>query len=313
MNKIMNEYLNKINNEEENLETIKRKILEKKLKKSRLINMVAVVLVIVMLGTFSPKIYGKFQQDKKYKEYTRRNYVSGSGQIASAYSEEVNMDYVFQNDIGVKIDSFVLTDDSFKANISFKLPEEMRLDKLPENNNDETSIIYTFGYAVYDENNNIYDINNRMDAEAFEKNYDDYMMCIYKDLGIKNNNKFLSKSGGIGIAEKNEDKIVCELEINSLAGFPNSKKLYIRIFNIGYHIGRGKNKDNYDSKRNNLEWNFEIETPDKFLKRETTNLILLDEIPNLKINKFIVTETGMILKAQKKDVVKTMAARERYG
>lgn len=313
MNKFMNEHLKNINNEQENFNKIKSRIVQKKKKRLKSLNIAAVLLIIVLLGVSSPQIYAKVKQNIKYKEYTRRNYVSGNGEIASAYSENIKMDYVYQNGIGIKVDSIVLTDDSFKANINLKLPEEMRVDKLPENNNDDTSVIYQFGYAVYDENNNILNCLDRIDEKIYNNSgwFTDYSMCLYQDLGIKYNPhnfvvRYLAQSSSMSPIEKNDNNIITQLRLNSVEGFPNSKKIYIRIFNVGYYIAKlGGNQE--FSKHSDLEWIFEIETPDKFIKRETINLVLLDEIPKLNINLFTVSETGMILKGQKKEIVKTMA------
>lgn len=312
MNKFMNEHLKKINSEDENFKNIKNKLNKQKKAKVKLINVAAIFLIVVLLGTTSPKIYAKFQQNMKYKEYTRRNYVSGKGEIASAYSENIDMDYVYQNDIGVKVDSIVLTDDSFKANINMKLPEAMRVDKLPENDKDGINISYQFGYAVYDENNNILDCMTRIDEESYIGGYQDYLMCLCKELGIKFNkynlhDKILAKSGGYTRVERDNDKVINQINLSSLKGFPNSQKIYIRIFNIGYSVSKYGEPEIF-SKHNDLEWIFEIETPDKFLKRETLKLVLLDEIPKLKVENFTLSETGMVLQAEKKDVVETMGA-----
>ena len=317
MNKFMKEHLKNLNSEDENLKIIKNKLNKQKKTKVKLINVAAIFLVVALLGTFSPQIYAKFQQNKKYNQYIRRDYVSGKGEIASAYNENIEMEYIYQNDIGVKVDSIVLTDDSFKANINMKLPEAMRVDKLPENDKDDVNIHYQFGYAIYDENDNILDCTPRIDETSFTGGYQDYLMCLCKELGIKFNkynlhDKILAQSGGYTQVERDDDKVITQIYLSSLKGFPNSKKIYIRIFNIGYSISK-YDEDIEFSKHNDFEWIFEIETPDKFLKRETINLVLLDEIPRLKISKFTISETGTVLKAQKKDVVQTMAARKRYG
>ena len=309
MNKFMNEHLKKLNSEDENLQNIKFKIQKNKQKRKMLINAAAVFFVIILLGTASPKLYAKFQQNMKYKEYTRRDYVSGKGKIASAYNENIEMDYVFQNNIGVKIDSIILTDDTFKANINLKLPDELRVDKLPENQNEDTSIHFGFGYAIYDEKNNILAINTRIDNSIFDRECcSDYIRCLFKEFGIKDSGD-LSRAASGKIIEKNDDIIIQEIELNSLKGFPNSEKIYIRIFNIGYILSNVNEEEmTFFSEHNDLEWQFEIDTPDKFLKRETIKLVLLDEIPRLKIDKFIVTETGMTLDAKKKEVVETIGA-----
>lgn len=312
MNKFMKEHLKNLNSEDENLKIIKSKLNEQKKIKVKLINIAAIFLVVILLGTLSPQIYAKFQQNMKYKEYTRRDYVSGKGEIASAYSENIDMDYVYQNNIGVKVDSIVLTNDSFKANINMKLPEEMRVDKLPENDKDDVNIHYQFSYAIYDENDNILDCMLRIDETYFTGGYQDYLMCLCKELGIKFNkynlhDKILAKSGGYTQVDRDDDKVIAQIDLSSLKGFPNSKKIYIRIFNIGYSISK-YDEDAEFSKHNDFEWIFEIETPEKFLKRETLKLVLLDEIPKLNVEIFTLSETGMVLQAEKKEVVETMGA-----
>lgn len=310
MNKFMKEYLENINNEEKNFEEIKMRITKQKRRNKKLLSMAAAILVIVILGSLSPQIYAKIQLNKKYNEYKRRDYVSGTGQIATAYSEKVDMDYVFQNDIGIKVDSIILTDDTLKANINMKLPDDMRIDKKEENKNNETHIFYQFGYAIYDEDNIIYDVSPRLHLD--NSNFTgDYIKLLYKELGIKYNKNDLfaehkANGGGVNILELNDESISLLLEIKSLEGFPNSKKLYIRIFDIGAFITKDDTTEILDFC--NSEWKFEIETPDKFIKREAINLILLDEIPRLKIEKFTISETGTVLKGQKKDIVDTMAA-----
>lgn len=312
MNKFMNEYLKEINNEERNFEGIKSKILKQKYKNKRIFSMVAVILVVILIGSFSPQIYAKIQLNKKYKEYIRRDYVSGKGQIATAYSETVDMDYVYQNDIGIKVNSLILTDDALKATIDIKLPEDMRIDKKYANNSEITdNILYSFGFAIYDENNVIYDVFTRINPNNLSYTQD-YLTLFYKELGIKHKKYDLlsvqrARSGGITVKEQNEDNIIAVLDTKSLEGFPNSKKLYIRIFNIGAVIFK-ENQDAEYLDFSNSEWKFEIETPDKFIKREAINLVLLDEIPKLSIEKFTVSETGTVLKAKKKDVVEIMGA-----
>ena len=60
--------------------------------------------------------------------------------------------YIYKNDIGIKIDTLILTNDYFKINVNFKLPEDIEL-------NTQT---FRYGFAVYDENGNIYGIQERM-------------------------------------------------------------------------------------------------------------------------------------------------------
>ena len=313
MNKFMNEYLKDKNNKDENLKFIKTKLHKEKIQKRKAMNIAAVIVIVFLVGTLTPQIYAKIQQNINYKEYTRRDYVSGKGEIASAYSENIDMEYVFQNDIGVKVDSIVLTDDTFKANINIKLPEEMKKSNLLENNIENKNVFYNFGFAIYDENNNIFACSTRWDENSKSNDFQEYIMCLYKELGIKYNkynfkNKMLSKQFTTGELEINEDQIIHQIELNSWTGFPDSKKIYIRIFNIGYEISK-YGAETEISKHNDSEWNFEIETPDKFLKRETINLALVDEIPKLNIDKFTLTETGLLLVGKRKGLIEDIKDR----
>lgn len=313
MNKFMNEYLKNINNEEENFKFIKTKLHKDQIHKRNVMNIAAAIVIVFLVGTLTPQIYAKIQQNINYKEYTRRDYVSGKGEIASAYSENIDMEYVFQNDIGVKVDSIVLTDDTFKANINIKLPEEMKKSNLLENNIENKNVFYNFGFAIYDENNNIFACSTRWDENSKSNDFQEYIMCLYKELGIKYNkynfkNKMLSKQFTTGELEINEDQIIHQIELNSWTGFPDSKKIYIRIFNIGYEISK-YGAETEISKHNDSEWNFEIETPDKFLKRETINLALVDEIPKLNIDKFTLTETGLLLVGKRKGLIEDIKDR----
>ena len=313
MNKFMNEYLKDKNNKDENLKFIKTKLHKEKIQKRKAMNIAAVIVIVFLVGTLTPQIYAKIQQNINYKEYTRRDYVSGKGEIASAYSENIDMEYVFQNDIGVKVDSIILTDDTFKANINIKLPEEMKKSNLLENNIENKNVFYNFGFAIYDENNNIFACSTRWDENSKSNDFQEYIMCLYKELGIKYNkynfkNKMLSKQFTTGELEINEDQIIHQIELNSWTGFPDSKKIYIRIFNIGYEISK-YGAETEISKHNDSEWNFEIETPDKFLKRETINLALVDEIPKLNIDKFTLTETGLLLVGKRKGLIEDIKDR----
>ena len=93
MNKFMNEYLKDKNNKDENLKFIKTKLHKEKIQKRKAMNIAAVIVIVFLVGTLTPQIYAKIQQNINYKEYTRRDYVSGKGEIASAYSENIDMEY----------------------------------------------------------------------------------------------------------------------------------------------------------------------------------------------------------------------------
>jgi len=129
----------------------------KKCRTYKILNVAAILIIIIMVGSLTPSIYAKIKWDIEFKEYKQNRQLGetkGSLQEAkeSGYAEVIDMDYVSQNGVSIKVDSILLTDNCFDANISFKFDENVDLD----------SERFSFGYAVYDENKNIYQVNGRM-------------------------------------------------------------------------------------------------------------------------------------------------------
>lgn len=306
MNKEVKEYFN---NEKQNFEKIKLKINKKENQKKKILNTFFSILIIGVVFFLTPQIYAKFQFNKNYQEYKRRNYISGSGEIATAYSEKINMDYVYNNDIGIKMDSIIFTDDTLKLVLNIKMPEDKRIDKKDPS---QEKIKYDIGYIIYDEKNNIYDIFSPfayMVNENENEKYQKYLKSFFKEIGIKKKYEdiHIFANGTSNDISYNDDYITNEIKLMSIEGLPNSQKIYIRIIYFGDMIFE---EDSDEIPETNMlcnsEWNFELKTADKFLKREPLNLVLLDEIPKLKIEKFTVSETGTVLIAKKKNVVETM-------
>lgn len=306
MNKEVKEYFN---NEQQNFEKIKLKINKKENQKKKILSTFFSILIIGIVFFLTPQMYAKFQFNKNYQEYKRRNYISGSGEIATAYSEKINMDYVYNNDIGIKMDSIIFTDDTLKLVLDIKMPEDKRIDKKDPS---QEKIKYDIGYIIYDEKNNIYDISSPlayMVNENENEKYQKYLKSFFKEIGIKKKYEdiHIFANGTSNDISYNDDYITNEIKLMSIEGFPNSQKIYIRIIYFGDMIFK-ENSDEIPETNMlcNSEWNFELQTAGKFLKREPLNLVLLDEIPKLKIEKFTVSETGTVLIAKKKNVVETM-------
>ena len=73
-----------------------------------------------------------------------------------------------QYDISAKIESLLITDEYFEANVHFKFPEDMELN----------SKTFSYGFAVYDENKNIYIVSTRIHPgsnEKFDKIYNQWL------------------------------------------------------------------------------------------------------------------------------------------
>ena len=97
--------------------------------------------------------------------------------------------------------------------------------------------------------------------------------------------------------------ITSKITMSSTKGFPKSKKLYIRIFDLGYSMTDFKQENDMykleeseDFSLSNAEWIFEIKIPEKFYERQSLELKLKDEINGLEIDKITVSDIGMVIK-----------------
>ena len=300
-NKIYDDFSKEKFNQNNNYNAIMYKVKEgKKMKRFKITNIAAVLLFAIIIGSITPMIYAKIQWNVEFKEYQNRPIGESKGSLDEAresdYAEILDMDFVKQDGISIKPNSILMTDDCFDANITFKFAE----DKIV---NSET---FGFGYAVYDEDKNMYDVYSRMHIGDYEK-YDNTVPFLYKELGIKCDKKemyekILSDISDCGVVEVNEEEksLTAHITFRAKDTFPKSKKIYIRIFDLGYFMVDNEserklaNAENF--KISDAEWIFEIELPEKFYERQTLELKLKDEIPELDVEKITLTELGLVLK-----------------
>lgn len=306
-NEILKEYLREQTNIDKNYNIILKKGKKNTIKKR--IEFLAISLTIIILGVTSREIYAKRQWNIKFEEYKNRNYQYETLGIEESqdngYAEKVNMDYVFQNNIGVKINSILMTDDYFETYIDFKFSEDM-----PVSYKD-----FEFGYVIYDDTNNIYSYQTRSRRTNTKEKYKfdyDYIKCLLKELDIKYNKSegihsiCLDSSQHWGPVSANDTNILSIISMDSEKGFPRSKKLYIRIFDLGlsmvdYEENGGKIKliDREDiTLSGEAEWIFEIDIPERIYNRETIDLVLKEDIPGLEIEKLTVTEVKLLIKGK---------------
>lgn len=294
-------YLEEIHNQDKNYEKILLKTKGVMHMKRKILNMAAIFVVVLLVGATSSSLYAKIKWNIAFEEYQNRPVGEAKGNLdevrESDYAEVLNMDYVTQDGIGVKVDSILLTDDCLDANISFQFAEEKEV-------NSQT---FRYGFAVYDENKNIYGIFAR--TRVGDKK-DKTTPFIYQELGIKydKNDVFavqLDESAGTGLIEVNETDRIIRNNINIRAkdAFPQSKKIYIQIFDLGYDMydmsSINEKKHTIDTKESfdltDAKWLFEIDVPEKFYERNTIELKLDKEIPDFEIEKATISQTGLML------------------
>lgn len=271
--------------------------------KYKILNIAAIFIIIIVVASLAPSIYAKIQWNIQFEDFKNREYETGSGTIKEAeesgYTQEIDMDYVTQDGISVKVDSLMITDDYFKANINFKFAEGIEVN----------SKTFDFGVAVYDEQKNVYGVSTRMHLGTKDK-YDYYTLNMYKEIGVEYNKKDVyaiqlsdEKQGGVVSVDEAERNIISKVEMRSSKGFPRSKKMYIRVFDLGYfmaNIDRDNPKNNVVESFtiSDAEWHFEIDVPDKFYERQTIELKLKEDIPGVETEKITVTESGLVIRAK---------------
>ena len=207
-----------------------------------------------------------------------------------------------QDGIGIKINSILLTDDCLDFDITFKFNEEINVD----------SKNFSFGYAVYDENKNIYNIQPRLFSKNKENNK---ISFIYKELGLNYDTKSataqqfsdIATQQITGVSEANRT-IDFNLTFRAKDKFPQSKTIYIKIFDLGYTMSDIENENNELTIKNSedfnlskAKWNLEIEVPKKFYERNTTELTTKNNIPGIDIENILISETGMTIKFKSKE------------
>lgn len=275
---------------------------EKVMKKRKIVSIVAVLLVVIMVGAITPAIYAKIHWDIEFKEYKYMPREEEKGNLdevrESDYAEVLNMNYLVQDGIGVKVNKILLTEDCLDANITFKFPEDMEV-------NSQT---FNFGHAVYDENNNIYDVSSRIDVNRKAGDKDYTIPFLFEELGVKYDKrdiygKILNEYSSLGIVEVNDEEktITCNLTLYSEDTFPKSNKLYIRVFDIGYYMLDFNGEERTINTRENFDlsnstWIFEIDVPEKFYENKMLELKTLEDISGLNVSKITLTEACLVVR-----------------
>lgn len=284
--------------------------MEKKKTKicKKILLTLAIIIILIVIAIVSYKVYLHIDTEIRFKEFEKRQAIETKGTLSYVkddnYAIVENMDYITQDEIGVKVDSISITDDTFKANVSFKINKDFDYRTLG------------YGYAIYDENKNIYSIYTRMHLGENEK-YDYNMLFLQRELGIEKNKDiysiYLADRAGIENISKdeNEKTIKTTMKIEAKDKFPQSKKIYIKIFDLGYfNIDKTEDEQNiaHNFNLSDAKWQFEFDIPEEMNKRETINLKLAKEIPGLEVTNCTLTETKLVLNFKSKEYIDLIVA-----
>lgn len=312
--KVVQDFFDNIYNKEKNYKKIYSKI-NKKEKIKKISNVVAIFIMIITIGITAPKIYAKISWNIEYKEFENRNIVNS--EISSSIVNEAqknDMEYIYQDDIGVKIDSIILTNNMLKIVVNMKIKDYKKI-------NSDT---FGYGFAIYDEENNIYAINERYNQGIGKLKQ--YGKKLYRELGLDFNEndmygKNLATTINMDYTLSKEGNIISEIELKSLKGFPKSKKIYVRIFDIGFTMTETSISNNNRINIENFEdfilseseWQFHINLPEEVSNNVEKKFILKDridgiELENAKLSNMILT----LSIRQKNDFEKILDSRTIY-
>lgn len=278
-------------------------------KARKILNIAAIILVVCLGIMYGPQAYAKIKWEIEYREFEKRDISYGYSSVREAmengYEENVEMDYVYKDGVGVKVSSLMISDTDFSAKIKMKIDETIPI---------ATEEMFNYGFAIYDDNNNIYYVVEPIEMVNAPKELT-YYKKLYKELGIEyeendlGNISFADSSSSGGIDSIKDRELTTEIELTSSKGFPKSEKIYIRIFNI-FNIlmevgkddqGRNKIIDMEKLQISDNEWIIEIDVPEKFYERETIEFKLAEKVPGVNLVKAVITDTKMSVQIGKNE------------
>ncbi len=285
-------------------------------KKMKLWKKILIMIMIIALVSFVAmemyRLYAKnmdeMDLDRRYTEFEQIQTLETKETLNYSKDENISkaedLDYVMQDGIGAKVESISLNDNTLSVKFNFKLNEEFDYKT------------FGYGYAIYDENNNVYNISGRHHIGEMEK-YDYGYVFMLRELGLdklENPRGMILSDSSNSLTEtldEEEKTIRNTLEIGAETTFPLSQKLYIKIFDLGYlNINKDENNKLMASNKNltNAKWLFELDIPKEMNERDTIHLKLAEDIPGLTIKEISLTDTKLVLRYESKDYMDLVSA-----
>ena len=219
-------------------------------------------LLLIISGVQAKNIINYFSNRKiQYDVY------SISDSIENGYAENINMDYIYSDGIGLKINSLLISDTDINIIFDFKLNDKI---KLTSNN-----IEYT--YILYDDNNELYYLRCGTDINPLEKT-----------------NKLLNENINILHSQESystftNNNVITSNLISSKSTFPKAKKLYLELYGIGFL----DENENYNYKKlTNSSWKIELNVPEKFYLNTSYNYVQETINNDIVVKQAIVSDTS---------------------
>lgn len=273
------------NFEKELLDNIKLNIAiskfqeEQKVEKKKTdLKKVAIILLAIggiTLGGVKAKDLVQSFSDRKATYITQ----SISEAIEDGYIENLDMKYSYSDGIGLKINSFLMSNNDINFVLDFKLNDKVNL----ENKN------IKYSYIIYNEENEVYHIESGTNRNILKE--------FMKKNNLKDDNNIENHllEGQQTYITKKEDNIVISELMSAKDYFPKAKKLYIQVVGVGYNKENGRYKA-----LSNSEWNIELNIPEKFYNEDVVEY-KIKENSYVDIEKMMVTSTSTTFVANIKE------------
>lgn len=297
-NKYLKEYVESNNNKETNYNEILSRVKGGSVMnvfKIRFVKKLATVGILLIVFVGIPNVYAYIKWNAQFTEFME---MPRQTSVGTKIDEElVDMDYIEKNGIKAKVDSLITSEDEVKIRFAFEFDNDIELN----------SKTFDYSYAVYDENNNIYVIyNSSMNAKI-----DKLPELIYRELNVEYNKNDIyanqyATSTSMGNISASNRKIINEIRLESLKGFPKSKKLYIRILNLGYSMVNVEEKKIEEFNISKENWIFEVEIPERFYNSNSYDLKLKNEIEGVKLTKARITDTALTIVLENKEIAEKL-------
>lgn len=242
-------------------------------KKNNKLTLQKVAIIILSIGIL---LIGGVQAKKLVQSFTNRKPVyivnSISEAITDGYVENLGMEYAYSDNIGLKINSFLMSENDINIVFDFKVNDNIDL-------NDKE---LDFAYILYNEDNVIYraqeGTNINLIKEFIKKNKIEVNDDIEPHF-MTGQNTYITKTS---------DNIIMSSLISAKDYFPKAKKLYIKVVGIGYKDKTGKYKA-----LSNSEWNIELDVPEKFYLDTVIKYKLKELKKGINIERMMVSNTSM--------------------
>lgn len=297
-NKYLKEYVESKNNKELNYNEILSKVKGGSVMnifKIRFVKLLATVGILLIVFVGIPNVYAYIKWNAEFTEFME---IPRQTSVGTKVDDElVEMNYIEKDGIKARVESLIASEDEVKIRLAFEFDNDIELN----------SKTFDYSYAVYDENNNIYAIyNSSMNAKI-----DRLPELIYRELNVEYNKNDIyanqyATSTSVGNISANNRKIVNEIKLVSLKGFPKSKKLYIRILNLGYSMVNMEEKKIEEFNISKENWIFEVEIPERFYNSKTYDLKLKNEIDGVKLTKAKISDTSLTISIEDKTLAEKL-------